>query len=67
MKLETLIKKAMIDKGIGGKMELIEKSGISYSDTTKVMNGDGSVRLGAAVELLGFLGYELKAVLKEVE
>ena len=64
MNLNKIVRQAMLDKDIKGKMELVELSGISYTDITKIMNGNGSVKLVKAVELLSFLGYQLKAELK---
>ena len=64
MELNKIIKKAMVDNDIEGKMQLVERSGISYTDVTKIMNGNGSVKLVKVVELLGFLGYQLKAEVK---
>tara|TARA_R100000951_G_scaffold22085_1_gene18334 strand:+ start:1948 stop:2142 length:195 start_codon:yes stop_codon:yes gene_type:complete len=64
MELNKLIKQAMLDNNIDGKMALVEASNMSYSDVTKIMNGDGSVKLSKAVELLSFLGYQLKAETK---
>ena len=64
MELNKIIKKAMVDNDIDGKMQLVEQSGISYSDITKIMNGNGSVKLIKVVELLSFLGYKLKAEVK---
>ena len=64
MNLNKLVRQAMLDKGINGKMELVELSGVSYSDVTKVMNNDGSVKLARVIALLSFLGYQLKAEVK---
>jgi len=64
MELNKIIKKAMVDNDIEGKMQLVERSGISYTDVTKIMNGNGSVKLVKVVELLSFLGYQLKAEVK---
>ncbi len=64
MELNKLIRQAMLDNNIDGKMALVEVSGISYTDVTKVMNGDGSVKLVKVIELLSFLGYKLKAEVK---
>ena len=64
MEMNKLVRKAMLDKDIAGKMELVEVSGVSYSDVTKIMSGDGSVKLVKLRELLNFLGYELKAQVK---
>ena len=60
MELNKIVKQAMLDNGIDGKMKLVERSGISYTDVTKIMNGNGSVKLVKVVELLNFLGYQLK-------
>ena len=54
----------MLDRGIDGKMELIKQANMSYTDVTKIMNNDGSVKLTKVVELLEFLGYKLKAEVK---
>ena len=64
MELNKIIKKSMVDNDIEGKMQLVERSGISYTVVTKIMNGDGSVKLTKVVELLSFLGYQLKAEVK---
>ena len=64
MDLNKVVRQAMLDKGIKGKMELVELSNISYSDITKIMNNDGSVKLTKVVGLLEFLGYQLKAEIK---
>ena len=64
MDLNKIVRQAMLDQGFKGKMELVEMSGVSYTDVTKIMNNDGSVKLAKAVELLDFLGYQLKAEIK---
>lgn len=64
MDLKKTIKQGMLDNDINGKMELVECSGVSYTDITKIMNGNGSVKLIKVVELLEFLGYKLKAEVK---
>lgn len=64
MDLNKIVKQGMLDNNINGKMELVEQSGVSYSDVTKIMNGNGSVKLIKVVELLGFLGMQLKAEVK---
>ncbi len=64
MDLNKTIKQGMLDNDINGKMELVDRSGISYTDITKIMNGNGSVKLIKVVELLEFLGYKLKAEVK---
>lgn len=64
MNLNKLIRQAMLDKEIDGVMTLVEQSGVSYMNITKIMKGDGSVKLSKVVELLAFLGYQLKAEVK---
>ena len=64
MDLNKTIKQGMLNNDINGKMELVERSGVSYTDITKIMNGNGSVKLIKVVELLEFLGYKLKAEVK---
>ena len=64
MELSKIVKKAMVDKDINGVMELVELSGVSYSDVTKILKGNGSVRLVKVVELLDYLGLEIKVVIK---
>ena len=64
MDLNKVVRQAILDKGIKGKMELVELSNISYSDITKIMNNDGSVKLTKVAGLLEFLGYQLKAEIK---
>ena len=63
MDLNKIVRQAMLDSGIDGKMELIKQANMSYTDVTKIMNNDGSVKLTKVVELLDFLGYKLKAEL----
>ena len=64
MDLNKTVRQAMLDRGIDGKMELIKQANMSYTDVTKIMNNDGSVKLTKVVELLDFLGYKLKAEVK---
>ena len=64
MDLNKTVRQAMLDRGIDGKMELIKQANMSYTDVTKIMNNDGSVKLTKVVELLEFLGYKLKAEVK---
>ena len=64
MNIQRTIKLAMIDKDINGVMELVEFTGVSYSLISKLLRGDNTVSLSAAVEVLGLLGYELRAVVK---
>ena len=64
MELSKIVKKAMVDKEINGVMELVERSGVSYSDVTKILKGNGSVRLVKVVELLDYLDLKIKVVIK---
>jgi len=64
MELSKIVKKAMVDKEINGVMELVELSGVSYSDVTKILKGNGSVRLCKVVELLDYLDLKIKVVIK---
>jgi len=64
MELSKIVKKAMVDKDINGVMELVEKSGVSYSDVTKILKGNGSVKLVKVKEVLDFLGLKLKVEVK---
>lgn len=60
MDLNKVVRQAMLDRDIKGKMELVDLSDISYADVTKIMSNDGSVKLSKVVDLLSFLGYKLK-------
>tara|TARA_R110002020_G_C15809737_1_gene732031 strand:- start:168 stop:362 length:195 start_codon:yes stop_codon:yes gene_type:complete len=60
MDLNKVVRQAMLDRDIKGKMELVNLSDISYADVTKIMSNDGSVKLSKVVDLLSFLGYKLK-------
>ena len=64
MELSKIVKKAMVDKDINGVMELVELSGVSYSDVTKILKGNGSVRLVKVKELLDYLDLKIKVVIK---
>jgi len=64
MELSKIVKMAMVDKDIDGVMELVEKSGVSYSDVTKILKGNGSVKLVKVKEVLDFLGLKLKVEIK---
>jgi len=64
MELNKIVKKAMVDKDINGVMELVDRSGVSYSDVTKILKGNGSVRLVKVVELLDYLDLKIKVVIK---
>lgn len=61
MKISALIKTAMANKGIKNATELSNLSGVKYSTTIRAINDD-NVSIKVIVELLDYMGYELKAV-----
>lgn len=60
MRLDKTIKQAMLNKEISGVMELEKLSSVSYSDISKMMKGDGSVRLVKVKQLMDFLGVNIE-------
>ena len=60
MQLDKIIKQAMLDNDISGVMELEKMSLVSYSDITKMMKGDGSVRLVKVKKLMDYLNIQIK-------
>jgi len=62
MKLERVIRQAMLDNDISGVMELEKMSLVSYSDITKIIKGDGSVRLTKVVKLMDYLKIDIKFI-----
>jgi hypothetical protein len=53
------LKKAMIDKGIGGAKELSEVTGMTYGKVNRILNSDGSSRIVDIAELGAFFKIEL--------
>ena len=64
MNLSKIIKQAMLDNDISGVMELEKLSLVSYSDITKMMKGDGTVKLIKVAKLMEFLGVDIKFIKK---
>jgi len=67
MKLEKIIRQAMLDSDISGVMELEKMSMVSYSDITKMIKGDGSVKLMKVKKLMDYLNIEIKFTIKGEE
>ena len=63
MKISQLIYTAMASKGIKTATELHKLSGVSYGTVTRALN-DENVGVKSVVELLDFMGYQLKAEVK---
>lgn len=60
MKVSTILKMAMNEKGIKSATELSKLSGVKYSTTARAIN-DENVGIYVVVELLNYMGYKLKA------
>lgn len=63
MKIETILAMAMKEKGIKNATELHKLSGVKYGTTARACNGE-NVGITVIVELLDFMGYQLKAEVK---
>ena len=63
MKISQILKTAMVSKGINNATELSKLSGVKYGTVTRVIN-DENVGIRAIVELLDYMGYQLKAEVK---
>lgn len=61
MDTKTIIKIAMAQKGIDGVMELVSFTGLSYDICNRALKNDNSIKLKYLVDILGQLGYKLKA------
>jgi hypothetical protein len=62
MKLKEIVRKAAIDKGVSGVMELAELCGLSYARTVKVWNGSQEVKIKDVITVLDSLGTKIKFV-----
>lgn len=51
----------MAQKGIDGVMELVSFTGLSYDICNRALKNDNSIKLKYLVDILGQLGYKLKA------
>ena len=61
MKISALLRTAMANKGIKNATELANLSGVKYSTTIRAINDD-NVSVNVVVQLLDYMGYELRAV-----
>ena len=63
MKISVLLKTAMANKGIKNATELSKLTDVKYGTVARAIN-DENVGIMVIVELLDFMGYQLKAELK---
>lgn len=63
MKISVLLKTAMMNKGIKNATELSKLTGVTYGTVARAIN-DENVGVVVVVELLDFMGYQLKAEVK---
>ena len=63
MKISVLLKTAMANKSIKNATELSKLTGVKYGTVARAIN-DENVGIVVIVELLEFMGYQLKAELK---
>lgn len=63
MKISVLLKTAMANKGIKNATELSKLTDVKYGTVARAIN-DENVGIAVIVELLDFMGYQLKAELK---
>ena len=64
MKISVLLKTAMANRSIKNATELSKLTGVSYGTVARAIN-DENVGIIVIVELLDFMGYQLKSELKE--
>ena len=62
MKVENLLKIAMLEKDVADAGALAELSGVTYGTTIRALKGD-NVGIVVIVKLLNSMGYQLKAEL----
>ena len=60
MKVSQLLKTAMVNKGIKNATELSKLTGVTYGTVARAIN-DENVGVKVVVELLDYMGYQLKA------
>lgn len=60
MKISELLRIAMANKGIKNATELSKLTGVKYGTVARAIN-DQNVGIVIVVELLDFMGYQLKA------
>lgn len=63
MKASKLVTVAMANKGIKTAKELSKLSGVKYGTVARAINGE-NVGIKVIVELLDYMGYQLKAEVK---
>jgi len=63
MKISTILLTAMANKGVKNATELHKLTGIKYGTVVRAIN-DENVGIMVVVELLDYMGYQLKAELK---
>ena len=62
MKVSELLRTAMAKKGIKNATELSKLTGVKYGTVSRAIN-DENVGIIVVVELLNYMGYQLKAEL----
>ena len=63
MKISTILLTAMANKDIKTATQLSKLSGVKYGTVARAINGE-NVGIKVVVELLDFMGYQLKAEVK---
>lgn len=63
MKISEILRTAMATKGIKNATELSKLTGVKYGTVSRAVN-DENVGIVVIVELLGFMGYQLKVEVK---
>lgn len=63
MKVSELLRTAMAKKGIKNATELSKVTGVSYGTVARAIN-DENVGVSVVVDLLDFMGFQLKAEVK---
>jgi hypothetical protein len=66
MDLRTIVRKAAIDYGLNGVMDLTKHCGLSYERTVKVWGGSQECKLKDVIHVLNSLGKDVKYVDKGV-
>ena len=62
MNLSKILKQGMLDNDISGIMELEKMSFVSYSDLSKMMKGDGTVKLVKVNQVMNYLNIDIKFI-----
>lgn len=63
MNISTILKTAMLNKGIKNATELSKLTGVKYGTVARAINNE-NVGIKVVVELLDYMGYQLKAEVK---